>query len=295
MTSSDTPAEDYTPTVENESTHDTPTKKSTQEFATSEPTRETPTSEPTESPTRSGSRLGSLGRGLREMAIVVILALIISAGVRAFLGQVFVIPSASMADTVAVGDRVVAVKAVGVERGDIIVFKDPGGWLEAPPAPREGAGRVLQFIGLLPDTSTNHLLKRIIGMPGDEVVCCDDNGSLVINGYSLDETSFLAPGSDPATIEFRVVVPAGRVFVLGDNRNASRDSRCHLATTLNDGLPQGTVAFVPMDNIVGPAMFRVAPLDRFGTLKRPTAFENVPPSALAAPVNPVIEPAGVGC
>lgn len=253
------------------------------------------TDESQEPSSHARSGLGALGRGLREVVIVVVLALIISAGVRAFVGQVFVIPSGSMKDTVQIHDRVVAVKLVTPKRGDIIVFKDPGGWLEAPAAPRQGAGRVLQFVGLLPDTSTNHLLKRIIGMPGDEVVCCDANGWLVINGYPMDETSYLAPGSNPATIEFRVVVPAGRVFVLGDNRNASRDSRCHLATTMNDGQPQGTVAFVPMDNIVGPALLRVAPLDRFGTLKRPVIFNDVPAPTAPAPVNPVIEPAGVGC
>ena len=273
MTSTDTPAEDdATDTAQQPATSD----------------HQQPSN-------RARSGLGALGRGVRELVIVVVLALIISAAVRAFLGQVFVIPSASMADTVAINDRVVAVKPVGAQRGDIIVFKDPGGWLEAPPEPRQGAGRVLQFVGLLPDTSTNHLLKRIIGMPGDEIVCCDADGRLVINGHSMDETAYLAPGSQPATIEFRVVVPAGRVFVMGDNRNASRDSRCHLATTMNDGLPQGTAAFVPVENIVGPALLRVAPLDRFGTLKRPTVFDTVPPPTAPAPTDPVIEPAGVGC
>lgn len=272
MTSSDAPDKDDAPPTDQETAQDDPAS--------------------TPAPT---SRLGMLGRGLREMAIVVVLALIISAGVRAFLGQVFVIPSASMAATVQVNDRVVAVKPMTAQRGDIIVFKDPGGWLEEPPAPREGAGRVLQFVGLLPDTSTNHLLKRIIGMPGDEIVCCDSVGHLVINGYSMDETSYLMPGADPATIAFRVVVPADRVFVLGDNRNASRDSRCHLATITNDGQPQGMRAFVPIENIVGPAKFRVAPLDRIGRLKRPAVFDNVPDPTTPAPAKPVIDPVGVGC
>ncbi|MGA4669868.1 signal peptidase I [Propionibacteriaceae bacterium Y1923] len=277
MTSSDAPDKDVTP--DQQETTPADTSKTADDTGTSTP--------------RSG--LGALGRGLRELAIVVVLALIISAGVRAFLGQVFVIPSASMADTVQVSDRVVAIKPFTPQRGDIIVFQDPGGWLEAPPAPREGVGRVLQFIGLLPDTSTNHLLKRIIGMPGDEVVCCDAEGRLVINGYSLDETSYLRPGSDPATIEFRVVVPADRVFVLGDNRNASRDSRCHLATITNDGQPQGMIAFVPMADIVGPAKLRVAPLSRMGTLGRPAVFDQVPDPSSPAPAKPVIDPVGVGC
>lgn len=237
-----------------------------------------------------------LGRGLRELGLILLLALVISALVRAFVGQVYVIPTGSMLDTVQINDRVVAVKFQDARRGDIIVFRDPGGWLNdsvPDPGPLRHA---LQFVGVWPDSSNNHLLKRLIGMPGDTVQCCDAQGRLSINGRALDESSYLREPGAAAAVPFRVVVPAGRVFVMGDNRNQSADSRCHLATITNDGQPRGMSAFVPISNIVGPAKLRVAPLDRAGRLGRPAIFDQVPPSALSEPPpQPTIEPEGVGC
>lgn len=236
-----------------------------------------------------------VGGILQEVVLVVVLALVISAVVRAFVGQVFIIPSGSMLDTIQIQDRVVAVKLDKVERGDIIVFKDPGGWLGDTVEPRTGWKRGLEFIGLMPDTSANHLLKRVIGMPGDTVECCDSQGQLSINGQVMDESSYLKPGSDAASVPFKVVVPEGRIFVMGDNRNSSQDSRCHLNRITNDGQPRGMIAFVPLDLVVGPASFRVAPLDRVGRLPRPAVFDGVPAPGKPPPATPVIEPAGVGC
>lgn len=229
-----------------------------------------------------------------ETVTVLALALLISAVVRAFVGQVYVIPSGSMEDTVHVGDRVVAVKLTDAKRGDIIVFRDPGGWLDTEPHHSSPGQRVLEFVGLRADPSASHLLKRLIGMPGDTVECCDAQGRLSINGHVLEET-YLRDGLPAARVPFKVVVPAGRVFVMGDNRNSSRDSRCHLATITNDGQPEGMRAFVPISQIVGPADLRIAPLDRFGQLKRPAIFDGVPAPTQPAPATPVIEPAGVGC
>lgn len=244
---------------------------------------------------KSGSVLGALGRGVREVVLVVVLALVISAVVRAFVGQVFVIPSASMEDTIHVQDRVVAMKVVDAQRGDIIVFRDPGGWLDSTPSKPGPVRHALQFIGVVPDTSTNHLLKRLIGMPGDTVECCDAQGRLKVNGRAIDEP-YLKDGLPAAAVPFKVVVPKDRVFVMGDNRNSSRDSRCHLSRITNDGQPQGMIAFVPIKNIVGPATYRVAPLDRLGQLSRPEVFAQVPASALSVPPDkPVIEPAGTNC
>ena len=131
-------------------------------------------------------------------------------------------------------------------------------------------------------------------MPGDVVECCDNQGRLMVNGQPLDEP-YLREGLPAASVPFKVVVPEGRVFVMGDNRNASRDSRCHLATITNDGEPRGMRAFVPLENVVGPAELRIAPLDRFGRMTRPDTFALVPAPKEPAPKKPVIEPAGVSC
>lgn len=230
--------------------------------------------------------------------MVAVLALVISAVIRGLIGQVFVIPSGSMEDTLQVGDRVAVLKIGDVERGDVVVFKDPGGWL--PPAQKASTARkALEFIGLLPDTADQHLIKRLIGMPGDTVTCCDDLGRLQVNGVPLDETSYLEVDGgvqdEPALVEFKVVVPRDRIFVMGDNRNNSQDSRCHLADITTDGGPRGMTAFVPLDDVVGSAVAVVAPLDRFGRLVRPATFAAVPAAVGPGPELPSITPEGVGC
>ena len=119
-------------------------------------------------------------------------------------------------------------------------------------------GQALEFVGVLPDTSTEHLIKRAVGMPGDHVVCCDTQGRITVNDVPLDETSYLFSSpdgvvADPSKIRFDVVVPADKVFVLGDNRGSSRDSRCHLNDTAA-GQQKGENAFVPLDLVVGRAI-----------------------------------------
>ncbi|WP_235996714.1 signal peptidase I [Aestuariimicrobium ganziense] len=244
----------------------------------------------------------SLGRGLlamaKEVVLVAVLALVISSLIRLLIGQVFIIPSGSMEDTLQVGDRVAVAKIGGFERGDIVVFKDPGGWM--PPAPEVSTSRkVLQFVGVLPDTSQRHLIKRVVGMPGDTVTCCDDQGRLMVNGVPLDETAYLeiedGVQDKPALVPFKVVVPADRIFVMGDNRNNSSDSRCHLADLSTTGEPRGMAAFIPVDEVVGPAKLVLLPFDRFSRLSRPSTFDSVPEPAQPPPANPVISPEGVGC
>ncbi len=202
-------------------------------------------------------------RALRTAAIVVASALALSWVAAAFLVRQYVIPSTSMEGTLEVGDRVVVSRLVpdvlDVHRGDIVVFRDPGGWLSPLPTPDRGPlgnalVSALTAVGLRPADADEHLIKRVIGLPGDHVTCCDVLGRVMINGMPITETDYLAAGAIPSEVPFDVVVPDGMLFVLGDNRQSSADSRSHL------GNPGG--GFVPVDDVVGAAFATVAPLDR---------------------------------
>ena len=236
---------------------------------------------------------------VRELIIVVIGAVVVSSLLRAFVGQMFIIPSQSMENTLLVGDRVVVEKLTKFQRGDVVVFSDPGGWLEEDPADPGPWDKALEFIGLPTKSTPGHLIKRVIGMPGDKVVCCTAKGRITVNGYPLNETGYLYTDPDddqvnPSDIKFEVVVPKDRIFVMGDHRDLSADSRCHLAD-LSTTQARGQVAFVPMSLVVGPAFAIAAPLDRAGRLRRPATFDNVPDPPEPAPARAVIKPAGVNC
>jgi signal peptidase I len=223
-------------------------------------------------PHRSG-----LAAAAREFVLIVVGALIVSSILRAFVGQMFIIPSESMQNTLLVGDRVVVEKITDAKRGDVIVFEDPGGWLgpEESGQKRGSVGRFFEVVGLLPDSSHGHLIKRLIGLPGDKVACCDIKGRLSVNGKPLDETSYLYPGDAASTMDFQVTVPAGRVFVMGDHRSESGDSRYHLNDTGPGGV-RGDAAFVPMDKITGRAIMVVWPVGNFAKLGTPDTFKAVP-------------------
>lgn len=239
-------------------------------------------------------------RAVKEAVIVLVGALVVSAILQHFVGQMFIIPSGSMENTLKVGDRVIAEKISRVERGDIVVFRDSAGWLGPHPmVDRTPVGDALEFVGLLPDTSDNYLIKRVIGMPGDTVSCCDAEGRLLVNGEPLQEDSYLYRSAEgemvaPSDVEFRVVVPEGHMFVMGDHRNASADSRCHLADVV-PGEPQGAGAFVPLEDVAGVGWAIFAPFNRTGLLPEQQAFAAVPEPTEPAPEEAVIEPAGVTC
>ncbi|BAK34678.1 signal peptidase I [Microlunatus phosphovorus NM-1] len=246
---------------------------------------------------RGGSRFGSF---VKELLIVVVGALIVSSLLRAFVGQMFIIPSESMENTLLVGDRVVVQKLTDPKRGDVVVFEDPGGWLESGPAPDPTTlDKVLDFIGFPTASSPEHLIKRIIGMPGDHVVCCDNQGRIKVNDQAMDESEYLYKEPDgtqiaPSDIAFDLVVPADRIFVMGDHRDLSADSRCHLSDLSLDG-PAGTIAFVPLDKVVGPAFAIAAPFSRAKILHRPAIFDKVPAPTEPPPAQAVIKPAGISC
>ena len=217
------------------------------------------------------------GSFLREVAIIVVSALVLSWVIKSFFVQAFFIPSSSMEDTLVEGDRILVSKMVpgvfDVHRGDVVVFKDPGTWLAGTPQPQrnafqQGVTDVLTFVGLLPQDSGEHLVKRVIGVEGDHVTCCDSEGRVAVNGQSIDEP-YIKPGSAPSLLEFDQTVPEGFLWVMGDNRAHSSDSR------YNAGSPGG--GFVPVDNVVGTAFVKVWPFDHLGWLRNPgETFEDVP-------------------
>ena len=183
-------------------------------------------------------------------------------------------------------------KLTSVQRGQIVVFEDPGGWLVGTVTPERGVlGQALEFIGVLPDTGTEHLIKRLIGMPGDRVICCDKRARITINGQPLDETGYLyrSPTGEmvrPSDIRFDVTVPADRVFVMGDNRDSSRDSRCHL-NDVQAGAIKGENAFVSLDLVVGRAIAVAWPLADVGNARRRRSSPGSRPAS-TPPVAPVI-------
>ena len=224
-------------------------------------------------------RQGSFLILLRESAIVIGMALLLSLIVKTWLMQAFYIPSESMENTLLKGDRVIVSKLTptpfALHRGDVIVFEDPDHWLpDQAPVQRSPLGSALQstltFVGLLPSDEGNHLIKRVIGLPGDHVVCCDSNQRLTINGAPLNET-YLFPGDAPSLQPFDIRVPAGRVWVMGDHRSNSADSRPH------DEGSGGAKGSVPESRIVGRAMTVVWPVWRWSWLSDSSeTFAKVP-------------------
>jgi signal peptidase I len=227
------------------------------------------------------------GMWAKELTIVVVGALIASTLLRLFVAQMFVIPSGSMENTLLIRDRVMVQKVAGWSRGDIVVFRDTQGWLADPVEETDPVRKTLIFIGLAPDESSNHLIKRLIGLPGDHVKCCDAQGRVTVNGQPLDEGSYLySTGGQtvaPSSYTFDVIVPKDRIWVMGDHRDNSQDSRCHLSEGTD-----GMAAFPPTADVVGSAVAIVYPFDRWRGLPRPDTFAAVPPPTAAPPDKPVI-------
>ncbi|MEU9117589.1 signal peptidase I [Streptomyces sp. NPDC048483] len=226
---------------------------------------------------------------LKEIPILIGVALAIALVLKTFLVQAFVIPSGSMEQTIRIGDRVLVDKltpwfGAKPERGDVVVFKDPGNWLPPdeksrlagdPPVGVKQFKDFMTFIGLLPSDDEQDLIKRVIGVGGDTVKCCDKKGRVTVNGTPLAEP-YVHPGNPPSTLKFTVNVPTGRIFVMGDHRSDSADSRFHL-----DEPYRGTVS---EDNVVGQAVVIAWPVGHWRQLEEPDTFATVhdAPGAKAA-------------
>ena len=210
-------------------------------------------------------RGSSAWRAVREVLIVLVTAVVLSVVVCTFFVQAFYVPSQSMENTLLPSDRILASKITtnlaGVKRGQIVVFRDPGAWLPpAVPLPTSPLRSALEFVGIIPTNKGEDLVKRVIAVEGDRIACCDPQGRIVLNGVPLDEP-YVKPGVSTDQVQFDVVVPPGSVFVLGDNRSESADSRYHLDQN-NGG--------VPVDNVVGRVFLNVWPLDRIATFPIPS-------------------------
>jgi signal peptidase I len=217
----------------------------------------------------------------RDILFILLAALIISFLIKTFLIRSFYIPSGSMENTLQVNDRViVSLLTPGMtplQRGDVVVFSDPGGWLVSEPVTSVASSPlndILAFIGLAAPADNDHLIKRVIGLPGDHLKCCNALGQMTVNGVPLDEPYINLPAgltkSDPYT--FDVTVPKGDIWVMGDNRDESADSAYH--SSRHDTSP-----FVPIRDVTGQAVVISWPFSRWTFLGNyPVVFQDVPKS-----------------
>ncbi|MGY2875449.1 signal peptidase I [Marmoricola sp. URHA0025 HA25] len=209
----------------------------------------------------------------QESLLLLAIALVLAVGIKFFFVQAFYIPSPSMEPLFIKNDRILVQKVSywgdkGPKRGDIIVFKDPAHWLSSDETRTASnpVTKTLEAVGLYP--SGGHLVKRVIGIGGDRVKCCDSEGRVTVNGKALDEKSYLPKGTLPSEDTFDVRVPEGHLWVMGDNRGDSADSRFHM------GQPGG--GFVADDLVVGKVWALIWPWKRAEWIHTPDTFKAIP-------------------
>jgi signal peptidase I len=203
----------------------------------------------------------------RDLGVIVVAALVLTIMLKAFVVQVFSVPSGSMENTLQVNDRILVSKIGSVQRGEVAVFSGAGSWDPAPPPPGNWAARIwddaVNLIGIAgPDTD---YVKRVIGLPGDRVVCCNTKGQITVNGVALSESSYVYEGESTTQVPFHITVPPGRLWVMGDNRGNSDDSRYRMSDT-----GMGTI---PESAVVGRAVLVIWPLSRVSDLPVPGTFK----------------------
>jgi signal peptidase I len=229
---------------------------------------------------------------LTELVVLVAIAITLALVIKTYVVQAFYIPSGSMQNTLEIGDRVLINKLVyhtrGITRGDIVVFDGDGSWdFGTASGPSNLLVRFWNDLeGVFGESTGDIYIKRVIGLPGDHVACCNTAGQVTVNGVALTEQSYLYPGNPPSQQKFSIVVPPGRLWVMGDHRDVSYDSRGHM------GDPGGGT--IPESAVLGRAFVIIWPPSRWGILNIPVTFEQptLTSSAAAAGGSPAALRAG---
>ena len=241
---------------------------------------ETPAAGETPAPDKAAAPRKRRRSFWRDLGVIVVAALVLTILLKAFVVQVFSIPSGSMENTLLPGDRILVSKIVyrfrSIERGDIVVFSGAGSWDPPAPSPGNPLARIwddaTSLVGIAgPGTD---YVKRVIGVPGDHVVCCNTAGQITVNGVPLSESSYIYPGDGTNQVRFNITVPAGRLWVMGDNRGDSDDSRYR-----SNDPGAGTI---PESAVVGRAFVIIWPLSRLSALPIPATFQQAGLTAAAA-------------
>lgn len=197
---------------------------------------------------------------LHEFPVLVVVALVVSLFIKTFLVQFFFIPSGSMENTLQIDDRVAVNRlpfiSNNIKRGDVVVFRDPDNWLpaadtESAPLVIAKAKAALVAVGILPNPAKQYLVKRVVGVAGDHIICCTNTGKITVNGKEMVEP-YIYAGNVPSDMNFDVTVPKGKLWVMGDHRGASADSRYH-QEDINKG-------FVPVNRVTGRVLAVIWPI-----------------------------------